>query len=220
MVVDTGGWLTGRKILVHPSAVGQPDYRREEVPVRLTKLQVKDSPSILSDEPVSQQMETDLYGYYGWDPLWGGGNYFGAYPYGMGVGSTSMPVAGDTDVLETPRAGSAGDGDPHLRSVTAVSGYHIQATDGPIGHVENILVDDESWGVRYLVIDTRNWWPGQHVLMSPYAVRAISWADRDVTLDVTRGQVKGSPAWNPAEVIERAYQERLHGYYGWAGYGW
>jgi hypothetical protein len=181
---------------------------------------VKDSPSILSDEPVSQQMETDLYGYYGWDPLWGGGNYFGAYPYGMGVGSTSMPVAGDVDVLEASRSGSAGGGDPHLRSVSTVTAYHIQARDGPIGHIETILVDDENWGVRYLVIDTRNWWPGQHVLMSPYAVRAISWSDRDVTLDVTRDQVRGSPAWNPAAAIERAYQERLHGYHGWAGYGW
>ncbi len=220
MVVDTGGWLTGRKILVHPSAVGQPDYRREEVPVRLTKLQVKHSPSILSDEPVSQQMETDLFGYYGWDPLWGGGNYFGAYPYGMGVGSASMPLSADADVLEASRASSDGNGDPHLRSVTAVTGYHIQAKDGPIGHIENMLVDDASWGIGYLVIDTRNWWPGQHVLMSPHAVRAISWSDRDVTLDVTRDQVKGSPAWNPAEVIERTYQERLHGYYGWPGYGW
>ena len=220
MVVDTGGWLLGRKILVHPSAVGQPDYRREMVPVRLARLQVKGSPSILSDEPVSQQMETDLYGYYGWDPFWGGGNYFGAYPYGMGVGETSIPFAGDVDVLEAPRASSAGHGDPHLRSITAVMGYHIQATDGPIGHIENILVDGESWGIRYLVIDTKNWWSGQHVLMSPHAVQAISWSDRDVMLEVTREQVKASPAWNPADIVERSYQERLHGYYGWPGYAW
>ncbi len=220
MVVDTGGWLTGRKILLHPSAISQPDYQREEMLVRLTKAQVKDSPSILSDEPVSMQMETDLYGYYGWDPLWGGGNYFGAYPYGMGLGYASMPYSRDGEVLEASRTGSAGDGDPHLRSVSSITGYHIQAKDGAIGHIENILVDDKSWGIHYLVIDTRNWWPGQHVLMSPFAVRAISWSDRDVTLDVTRDQVKASPAWNPADIINRSYQERLHGYYGWPGYGW
>jgi hypothetical protein len=104
--------------------------------------------------------------------------------------------------------------------VTAVVGFHIQATDGPMGHVENFLVDDETWGIRYLIIDTKNWWPGQHVLISPYAVRAISWSDRDVTLDVTRDKVKSSPVWEPAEMIERDYEERLHGYYGWPGYGW
>ena len=197
MVVDTGGWLTGRKILVHPSVIGQPEYGREEMPVRLTKAQVKDGPSIYSDQPVSLQMETDLYDHYGWDPLWGGGNYFGAYPYGMGAGFTGVPYRGEGNVLEASRVGSDGDGDPHLRSVTSVTGYHIQAKDGPIGHVENILIDDESWGIQYLIVDTKNWWPGQHVLISPYSVKQISWSDRDVTVDVTREQVKGEPGLGP-----------------------
>jgi hypothetical protein len=108
--------------LVHPSAIGQPEYVREELPVRLTEAQVEDSPGILSDQPVSLQMQTDLYGYYGWDPLWGGGNYFGAYPYGMGMGSGVMPSAADGGTLEAARVGSAYDGDPHLRSMNAVTG--------------------------------------------------------------------------------------------------
>jgi sporulation protein YlmC with PRC-barrel domain len=221
MVVDTGGWLTGRKILVHPSAIGQPDYGREELPVSLTKAKVENSPSIFSDEPVSMQKATGLYSYYGWDPLWGGSNYFGAYPYGMGSVYPPMPQREEGDVLEATRAGVGDDeGDPHLRSMNAVTGYHIQAKDGAIGHVENILIDDEDWGVRYLIIDTRNWWLGQHVLISPYSVSQISWSERDVTLDVTREQVKGSPAWDPADIINRSYQVQLHGYYGWPGYGW
>lgn len=221
MVVNTGGWLAGRKILMHPSAIGQPDYRREKIAVRLTKQQVEDSPDILSDAPVSRQMQTNLAGHYGWDPLWGGGNYFGGYSSGMGGAFDPSPTRFDSGLLESDRPGAGvDDGDPHLRSVTAVVGYHIQAMDGPIGHVENFLVDDATWGIRYLIIDTRNWWPGQHVLMSPYAVRAISWSDRDVTLDVTRDKIKGSPAWDPAAMIDRTYEERLHGHYGWPGYGW
>jgi sporulation protein YlmC with PRC-barrel domain len=224
MVVDTGGWLTGRKILVHPSVIGRTDYGREEVLVRLTKAQVKDSPSILSDEPVSRQMETGLFGYYGWDPLWGGSSYFGNYAYGMSSTMSSiyapMPYRKEGDVLETSRADSTDDGDPHLRSVTAVTGYHIQAADGPIGHIESIMVDEENWGVRYLIIDTRNWLPGRHVLISPYSVKQISWSEGTVTVDITREQVKGSPAWDPASTINGSYQERLHGYYGWPGYGW
>jgi sporulation protein YlmC with PRC-barrel domain len=216
MVIDTGTWLTGRKVLVHPSAIGRLDGEREELLVKLKKAQAEASPDILTDAPVSRQMENNLYGYYGWDPLWGGGNYFGAYPYGIG----SFYQA-DSDVLEATRPGSAEDtGDPHLRSLTAVTGYHIQAKDGRIGHVENFLVDDADWGIRYLVIDTKNWWAGQHVVMSPYAVRTISWSDRDISLDVTREQVKGSPAWDPLTKLERSDQERLHGYYGWPAYGW
>ncbi len=196
------------------------DYQREQMPVRLTKAQIQDSPGIGSDQPVSQQMQTDLYGYYGWDPLWGGGNDYGAYPYGMGLGYTTPRPPAEGEVLEASRDRMSEQGDPHLRSVAAITGYHIQARDGAIGHVDNILIDDKTWGVRYLVVDTRNWWPGRHVLISPHAVRGISWAERDVTLDVTRDQVKGSPAWDPADIIDQPYQERLHGYYDWPGYGW
>ena len=220
MVVDTGGWLTGRKTLLHPSALGQPDYDRAEIPVRLTKQQVKDSPDILSDAPVSQQMETKLYGYYGWDPLWGGSSFLGGYSSGMGGAFDPVPYRFDSSVLETDHLPSPDDGDPHLRSLTAIMGYHIQATDGPIGHIENLLVDDATWGIRYLIIDTKNWWPGQHVLMSPYAVREISWSDRDVMLDVTCAKIKASPAWDPADVINQDYEAQLHGHYGWRGYGW
>ena len=220
MVVDTGGWLTGRKTLVHPSAIGQPDYSREEIPVRLTRQQVKDSPEILSDAPVSRQMETSLYGHYGWDPLWGGGNYVGGYSSGMGGAFDPSPYRYDSGLLEADLPDpSLSDGDPHLRSVVAVVGYHLQATDGPIGHVENCLVEDATWDIRYLIIDTKNWWPGQHLLMSPHAVRKISWSDHEVTLDVTRDKIKAGPTWDPAGTIDKDYETRLHGYYGWPGFG-
>ena len=222
MVVDTGTWLTGRKVLIHPSVIGQPDYARESVSLRLTRAQVKGSPDVLSDEPVSRQMEQNIYGYYGWDPLWGNGNYFGSYPYTLG--SPMMPVAPPkhAGVLEADRPGSAADegGDPHLRSMNAVTGYHVRATDGSMGHVENFLIDDADWGIRYVVVDTKNWWAGQHVLISPYAVRKISWLDHEVMLDVSRDFVKGSPAWDPVAAIDKTYERQLHDYYGWPGYGW
>ncbi len=219
LVVDTGGWLTGRKVLIHPSAIGKADYERRELPVSLTRAQVKASPDILEDQPVSQQIERHLYDYYGWDPLWSGGDYFEG---GFGVfasplstpslfGRTTVPdVAGfETDAPE---------GDPHLRSIAATNHYHIHATDGVIGHLENVLIEDADWSIRYLVIDTKNWWLGKHVLISPYAVREINWPDREIRLNVTRGQVKDSPAWDPAEIINQAFEKRLHAYYGWPGY--
>ena len=112
------------------------------------------------------------------------------------------------------------DGDPHLRSTAAVTGYHIHASDRQIGHVENLLIDDVTWGIRYLIIDTKNWWPGKHVLMSPYAVPEISWSKHQVRLDVSRELVKSSPPWSPLDLIDQAYEERLHRHYDWPGYGW
>jgi hypothetical protein len=221
MVLDTGNWPPGRKVLIHPSVLQVGDFAQGKLSVRLTKQQVWDSPDIQQDQPVSRQMQDKIYGHYGWDPLWGGGNYFGDVTGGLGWPMAPMPVYDEGGLLEADRAAPRfDDADPHLRSLSVVTGYHLQAADGPIGHIENFILESDNWGVRYLIADTRNWWPGQHVLLSPYAVNSIDWARREAVLDVSRAQVKGSPPWNPTDIINRIYEERLHGYYGWPGYGW
>ena len=85
-------------------------------------------------------------------------------------------------------------------------------------HVDNFLVDDASWDIRYFLVDTRNWWLGQHVLLAPYAVREITWPDQRIWLNVDRGQVKASPPWDPFKMIDEAYAHGLHRHYGWPGY--
>jgi len=217
LVIDTGAWLPGRQVLVHPSAIGHADHERRELSVTLTKVQVEGSPSLFLDQPVSRQMELHLYDYYCWDAGWGD-SYFAASPHAIAAPFTAPPASSGKPNDEE---------DPHLRSITAVTGYHIQATNGEIGHVEDFLVDDAKWGIRYLIIDTENWWAGQHVLISPYAVRKISWPHHQIELAVTRDQIKASPPWKPIDMIGQAYEERLrtyekrlHKHYGWPGYGW
>ena len=231
MVVDTGRWLTGRKVLIYPSAVVSAEYGSREINVSLTKAQVEASPDILQDRPVSRQMQNDLYGYYGWDPMWGGGMFgngmYGGSMYGgVGMGAIASPLSapvyfGASAVREAERGDvDHDDGDPHLRSIAEVTGYHVHATDGNIGHVEDFLVESESWGVRYLIVDTSNWWVGQHVLISPYAVKEVDWLDHHIRLDVSRDKVKSSPSWNPADTINGQFERRLHSHYDWPGYGW
>ena len=218
LVVDTGNWLSGRKVLIHPSAIGTADYIARELSVKLTKKQVEDSPGINRDRPVSRQMEQGLYDYYGWDPRWGGS----PFEYDMG-GLGMLPSSGYGDGYTTREAGFSShvsEGDPHLRSSAAITDYHILASDGQIGHIENFLIDDTNWCIRYLIIDTKNWWPGKHVLISPYAVREINWTDRQIRIDVSRDQVKSSPPWEPLDIIDEAYEKQLHGHYGWGGHGW
>ncbi len=218
LVVDTGAWLTGRKVLIHPSAIGRADYKLQELPVALTKAQVEGSPDILQHRPVSRQMESDLYGYYGWDPLWGGG-FYGFYGAGaMASQLAPSPYFGETALLQRTDVGDQGDHeDPHLRSLNAVRGYHIRAGDGEIGHIENLLIDSSAWNVRYLIVDTRNWWPGKHVLLSPSAVSEVSWSQHEMCLNVTRDQVRSSPPWDPLALIDQTYERRLHSHYGWPG---
>jgi hypothetical protein len=223
LVIDTGHWLSGRRVLVHPSAIGAPDHQTQRLPVRLTKAQVEASPNIEQDRPVTMQMQSNLYGYYGLDPYWGS-SFYGPMGLGFGSGATyegawSFAAPGRLRDGETMPARSD-DGDPHLRDMTALIGYHIHASDGAIGHVENFLLDDVDWTIRYLIVDTRNWWPGAHVLLAPYAVQGISWTDQEVRLNVSRDQVKSSPKWDPVDIVDDVYERQLHSHYGWPGYGW
>jgi hypothetical protein len=218
LVVDTGGWLTGRKVLIHPSAANQVDFEKQTITVPLTKSKIKDSPDLLQDQPVSRHLESNLYDYYGWDPMWGGSLFergavaepFNTLPYFSDAGRRDLAEAHDR----------MHEGDPDLHSMNVVTDYHIQATDGAIGHLENLVIEDGTWIVRYLIVDTRNWWPGQHVLLSPVVVRAIGWGDRQIDVTVSRAAVRASPPWDPAAVIGKIYQKRLHLHYDWPGYGW
>jgi sporulation protein YlmC with PRC-barrel domain len=222
LVVDTGGWLTGRKVLVHPSAVGSPDDTQRQVPVALTRALVKASPDILSDAPVSLQMEEGIRNYFGWSPYWDG-NDFGIGAMGsslMPAPDSRTPDPGAVVQQESPRTGARlDDGDPHLRSIAAVKGYHIHASDGSIGHVEDFVIDDAAWDIRYLIIDTANWWPGEHVLMSPLAVQKVSWGHSQIRLNVSRAKVKAGPAWKPFDAIDPAFEARLRSHYFWPGLG-
>ena len=180
--------------------------------VRLTKQQVKDSPEIDSDRPVSRQMETHVYNYYGWYPYWGTGLYMGGY------GLMDDPIA-VSPALESRRRWERitdtqrSDGDPHLCSIEAVTGYHIHANDGEIGHVEDFLVNDTDWSIHYLAVDTKNWWPGKKVLIAPKSAREINWTDRPVNLDVNRQKVKDSPVYDASKTVDGAYEKHFYNYY-------
>jgi hypothetical protein len=218
LVIDTGGWLSERKVLVHPSTIGPIDYGRRTVQVALTKLRVQDSPSLSTDLPVSRQHEADLYSHYDWSPVWGGALYG---PEIAGASFGPPRFFGNKELYDDLGLGNHGDsGDPHLRSIAEIDGYHVHATDGDIGHVDNLMIDDGNWGIRYLVLNTSNWWAGKQVLMSPYAVTDISWSQEKVYLDVTRARVQSSPTWDPAAIVSEIYEKRLHSHYGWSGYGW
>jgi hypothetical protein len=95
-----------------------------------------------------------------------------------------------------------------------VRGYDIQGTDEAIGHVEDFIVDDETWEVRYLVIDTSNWWFGKKVLVAPQWASRISWEKKVVYVEMSRDSIKNSPAYDPSLVINREYETLLYAYFG------
>jgi len=213
LVVDTGNWLPGRKVLLPATVLGHLDPLDGKFAVRLTKQQIKDSPDINAERPVSRQMETNIYDYYGWAPYWSTGFYMGGYGYGGGAIVPSPHLGVEPRGGETHGIPQVND-DRHLRSIREVTGYHIHASDGDIGHVADMLVEDADWSIHYLVVDTSNWWLGKKVLISPRSARGIDWAERLITLNVDRQRVKESPDYDPSTLIDRGYEREFHRYYG------
>lgn len=197
LVVKSGGWLSGRKVLVSPRAVTGVDWAQRKVNLDLTKEQIRNSPDIDTDKPVSRQHEAEFSAYYGYPYYWSGPLVWGyaAYP-------AVQPLAEPPQAPQTPVPGQAGaqqqQGDPSLRSTSEVTRYEIRATDDSIGHVEDFLIDDRDWSIRLMVVDTGNWWPGKKVLIAPDRIDHVSWQERRLAVNITRAQVEGSPEYDPA----------------------
>ncbi len=207
LVVETGGFLDGRRVLISPISFRQVDWSTQRFHVALTIDKVKNSPSVDVERPVSRQHERDYHRYYGYPYYWGYTGLWGmgAYPSLLAAGMWNDPTAEQS---------AEPSGDVHLRSARDLRGYHIHGSDEEIGHVEDFLVDDETWEVRYLVIETSNWWSGKKVLVAPHWARRISWEERKIYVDMSRQQVKNSPEWYPTLAIKREYEARLYDHYG------
>ena len=207
LVANTGNWLTGRQVLISPYALHAVNRDAQEISVALTQRQLEDGPSLATNKPVSQRFEEEYYGFYGWPKYWGGPSMWGFYP-----GIVRDPEQwNDTAEGEHP-------GDPHLRSTKAVNGYHVQATDGEIGHVEDFIIDDETWAIRYLVVDTGNWRAGKKVLVSPRWIDRVSWGDSEVYVKLSRAAIQASPEYTEESALTREYEADLHGHYDQPGY--
>jgi hypothetical protein len=227
LVVETGSWLSSRRVLISPIAIGQPNWTDKVLAVSITREQVRNSPDIDTDKPVSRQHEMEYFGYYGYYPyywggagLWGGGVYPGTMLMGAGyAGSGADYVTAQAEQARVAReAGQHENDDPHLRSGNAVMKYHIEASDGGIGHVQGLLLDDETWAVRYLVVDTSNWWLGHQVLIAPKWSQDVSWSERTVSVNLTRQSVKDAPPFHSAVTLDRGEEIKLHKHHKRAGY--
>lgn len=209
LVIDTGNWLPDRKVLISPSALDNPAGQMNTFPVKLTREQIKGSPDIDTDKPVSRQKELKLHKYYNWAPYWGGAMGPAVAPYAPvspGFNEQAEDEAAGTKTKEKT--------DSHLRSTKELIGYKLHAEDGQIGHVEDFIVHANDWIIRYMVVDTKNWLPGRKVIIPPNWIENISWSDSEVLVNVDKETIKNSPEFNPLEPVNRKYEIRFYDYYG------
>ena len=93
------------------------------------------------------------------------------------------------------RKRSHNDGNPHLRSTQAIDGYHIQTSDGKIGHVTDFIMDDENWAICHLVIETGHWFAGKQIAISPEQIDRISSVESKIFVKVTKEAILEAPEY-------------------------
>ena len=211
VVANTGGWLKPeRHVLIATSAVETVNEALTELPVRLTRAQVEGSPGVELDRPVSRQMEHQLHEYYDWDPYWA----FSTVESMQHQNAPGpFPELLRADLEERIDGDNAPDEDPHLRSVDELIGYRIRTRDGEFGEIEDLILEDDIWAVRYLVIRTRRWLAGQTVLVSPEWEDCVSWQDEELCVDLESEAIGTAPPYDPDLPLVPAYERTLMDHY-------
>ncbi|MCE5266269.1 MAG: hypothetical protein LLG00_00080 [Planctomycetaceae bacterium] len=179
LLVSRDRWFHGRQVLVDPAVIERADWPNRKLSTRLTKEEIERCPGPETDEPVDLQNAGQPAQVLVWEAYW-------------------------TGVLDSEQKA----GDSHLRSTKVLNGLHIHCIDGMFGHVDDFLVDDQSWSISNLVVETRNWWPGKHLIVAPSSIRSIDWEDGEIFLSLTREEVLKRPTYEGGAVKESAVASR------------
>lgn len=204
LIVRTGGWLMGRDVLMAPIAVGGIDDTNSLMRINLRREQIEQAPSIEKAKPLSRLYEEAYYKHFRWLPYWqlDMTGLTNAIPH-AGRPVTGLDETFPSEPLEQSR----------LRSGAEVAGYGIHAKDAEIGHLEDLVIDDEDWIVRYVEVDTRNWLPGKKVLAQTGRIEQIDWHSRSVAMSLSRHAIESAPSYDPSMLITPDYEIRLFTHY-------
>lgn len=225
VVVETGSWLNSRKVLIATSVIEGADWGKDLLHVDLSRDQVRASPDIDTNAPVVREQERGLHEYYGWPAYWvgAGADGGGAAVAGMPPGTGSMVGMGSAlgtgmgvpvhPLPEGQNGRTAPEGDPNLRSGRTVCGYHIEASDGTIGHVEDYLFNDHAWTLDHIVIDTKNWLPGKKVIVSTEWIRDVVWSESLVHVGLEREIIRRAPEFDGSMPVTEDYANSLRSHY-------
>ena len=176
LILKTGNWFSERDVLISPEAVLHSHWESGILPVKLTKDQMLKSPEIETDKPVARQQEIEIYGHNLWQPYWG--NSF--YTTGLWDIDAQAKSNNPNDLINDREKDERDGYNRHLRSAQVVTGFHVQATDGSLGHVIDFIFDDFTWKISHAAIVTHNWIGGKKVLIPVLEIKEIQWGESKV----------------------------------------
>jgi len=207
LVVEAGGWFSTKQVLISPGHLARPRETAGDgvFPVILTKQQLKESPLLESHAPISRQYEEEHARYHNIHGYWMGASLWGASPFPE-IHSPGEVYEHETNIDKIEKS--------NLRSSSQIMGYTVAATDGEVGEVKDVIIDIDTWKVRYLVLDVGNWLSGRQVIVDTDWVEHFSYDDKTAHVSLAKDQIKEAPAFDPNEPINRSYEVTLYDFYG------
>lgn len=207
LLVNTGDWLAGRRVLISPVAVGEVREDEKSIFIELTRCQLENSPPLDARQTVSRGYETAYYKYYDWPVYWE--NDRRGVPL-----STASPEAQPSAGEET----NTGCQELRLHRTSGLDGCVIVALDGAIGQVRGQIMDTRYWVMRYLAIEIHSECSGRHALVSPAWVERVSWRDHLMNIGLSSMAIGSAPGYDPCTGVSRDYEARLFRHYGRPAY--
>lgn len=196
LVLKTGNWLSYRKVLIAPQAIEKRAAEPGIFPVNLSKEQIRTSPDIDTDKPVSLRQDVHLYGHYAWQRYGGSGFYAG----GSAAAMDNVPIIDEKIMKEADPNDKRSDDDLHLRSTKKIMGYHIHTSDGDFGRVSDFVFDDANGQIMYLVVDTPGWFDRNQIfLIETRIIKEIQWGNSKVVLNISTDEIKECPVFDESQ---------------------
>jgi sporulation protein YlmC with PRC-barrel domain len=216
LIVETGPWILGRKVLIMPDVLGKPNWAEKNFPVNLTRSQIKDSPDIKTALPISRQQQIALHEYFRWPTYW---NTETSLPTST---VSTTPIAGYMSAKETRQENKNREvmermmqQNSTLRSAKELIGYQVQGEDAELGFVDDIILNDETWQLIYLVLDTSSMLlKGKKTLLAISWIKWVTYKEQAVHIDLMLQNIEDSPPYDPQTPINRSYEEVLYDYHG------
>lgn len=180
LVVETGPWLDGRKILLAPESFERNAlYISDPLPTKVSRTKISSSPLFEMDQIIYRAYEEDYYDYYGWSAYWENSN---------SEANAISAMIGPAQMREIVP------GRIHLRSVSSIAGFRLQANDGTIGHVASFTIDTRNWTVAEIVVETGHWYLGKQILVLPESVERINYEDSTVFVRLSLEDIRSTRA--------------------------
>jgi hypothetical protein len=210
LVVDVGTLVFGGFALISPISVSDTDWKGHRISLSIDRDRVASSPTTDILRPISRQYEAEYYHYYGYPLYWTGPGIWGAQATPEALIAATPPVtaggAATPEAAENLVADSQAGGkmeDSRLRSAKEVAGYHIRATDREVGHLDDYLLDPQTWVIESIVIDTSNWPGGKSVVLAREQIERVDWASRRILVNMTSDEVRNNPEFSESTVSRR-----------------